>query len=623
MPVNSELVAKLLKPIAGDSPSGQDLRYDTRVDALKEARREDLDLPGVTNRKLADWPAVVNSCTALLADETKDLQLAVWLTEALMMKNGFGGLTTGLEATRGMLEQFWDTMYPELEDGDLELRIGPLEWVGSRLTVGSQSVPLGTSGVSYLNVIMSREVPTEEVAEHDSGKRERRADAVAQGRATPESVETALDTLGKVPLRAIIADIDEAIAAVTALDKQSDERFGRDAPSYLSLRSSLEETRRYLNGMVTRRLETDPDPEIPIEELAAESADGGDDAVLTVEPTSKNDAARRIAVVARWLRQQDQTNPAPYSMLRGFRWGELRAQAPELDPKLLEAPPTATRAKLKTLLLDEKWPELIENAEALMATAPGRGWLDLQRYVLTACGQLGGNYDMVAAAIRSDLRSLLAALPQLPRMTLMDDTPTANEETRDWLATDVLADRDGDTTASTDVTDDVDASADVEPSDGAEQLSEALEDDASSAHQGGFTKARAVRRAPKARGRDAFDAARNELAANRPNRAIELLMADLAREQSPRGRFIRQTQIAYVMVESGLFAVAQPILQKLVETIDERGLDQWESGALVAQPMALLCKVYDHTGTGESERQELYLRVCRLDPMQAMTLPSS
>ena len=106
----------------------------------------------------------------------------------------------------------------------------------------------------------------------------------------------------------------------------------------------------------------------------------------------------------------------------------------------------------------------------------------------------------------------------------------------------------------------------------------------------------------------------------RPNKAIQLLMAELARDQSARGRLVRQTQIAYVMVEAGLDMVARPILQRLIETIDERTLEQWESGPLVAQPMALMCRVLDRSGGDETLRNDLYLRVCRLDPMQALSL---
>ena len=97
-------------------------------------------------------------------------------------------------------------------------------------------------------------------------------------------------------------------------------------------------------------------------------------------------------------------------------------------------------------------------------------------------------------------------------------------------------------------------------------------------------------------------------------------MAELARERSPRGRFVRQTQIAYVMVEAGLDAVARPILEKLVSTIDDRGLEDWESGPLVAQPMSLLCRVLDRLADGSGDRDGLYLRICRLDPLQAIAL---
>ena len=75
------------------------------------------------------------------------------------------------------------------------------------------------------------------------------------------------------------------------------------------------------------------------------------------------------------------------------------------------------------------------------------------------------------------------------------------------------------------------------------------------------------------------------------------------------------------MVEAGHHAVARPILEKLVETIDSRGLEDWEAGPLVAQPRALLCRVIDKLDEGySSTRAELYLRICRLDPLQAMSL---
>jgi hypothetical protein len=305
-------------------------------------------------------------------------------------------------------------------------------------------------------------------------------------------------------------------------------------------------------------------------------------------------------------------------MLRGLRWGELRARAPEVEPKLLEAPPTPTRARLKGLMLDGKWSDLLEQCEGVMASPQGRGWLDLQRYVLTACDRLGTSYDGVAAAVRSELRVLLAALPQLPEMTLMDDAPTANGETRDWLDAQGLDASTGDGTPESNG----DGSPDTEITDQSDTLAAALvEEDATSEHGGLRSGSRRRATAPAtAAQRDPFAAARGELTQGRPNRAIELLVAELARERSPRGRFVRQTQIAYVMGEAGLDSVARPILEKLISTIDERGLEDWESGPLVAQPMALLCRVLDRAGDGSGDRDGYYLRICRLDPLQAMAL---
>ena len=318
--------------------------------------------------------------------------------------------------------------------------------------------------------------------------------------------------------------------------------------------------------------------------------------------------------MARWLRKADPANPAPYAMLRGYRWGELRANAPDFDPRLLEAPPTNVRARLKMLLLDGKWPELLEQAEGVMGSPAGRGWLDLQRYVITACRSQGGAYDAVAAVVHTELKALLAALPMLPRTTLMDDTPTANDETREWLEAEALLPETEETPA-----DDGDAS-DAMLTDGSEFLDEAASEDHAAAEQGGFSRRRPRSRVP-GQAPDPFDIACTDLNAGRPHRAIERLMGELSRERSARGRFVRQTQIAYLMVEAGLHGVAQPILQKLIETINEKGLDQWESGPLVAQPLALMVRVLDHTGNDAEGAYELYLRVCRLDPMQALALP--
>ncbi|WP_373067261.1 type VI secretion system protein TssA [Gemmatimonas sp.] len=628
MPVNSELLTTLLAPIPGDNPAGSDMRYDPQYDTFKEARREELAVPDkdgnmLADRKVPDWNRAAAIGTQLLNKSTKDLQLAAWMTEVLLQRQGVSGLHTGIELLRGILEQYWDTCYPEGEDGDFELRSGPLEWIGNKLTLPLQQLTIASGGLSLLNYNTSRGIPTEvaiSAADYETQKslKSARSEAEALGKTMPEAADAAIENTGKVFYKVLVVDIDTAVAGLAALEAMSDDRFGREAPAYTGLRNGLVELRRFAGSTLARKLELDPDPiEEVFETEASGVADTPSDGPQTPEPVNKQDAAQRVIVVAKWLRGQDATSPAPYAMLRAFRWGELRVRAPDLDPRLLEAPATPMRARLKSLLLDNRWADLLEQCEGLMGTAQGRGWLDLQRYSLTACANLGSGFDPVAAIIRSELQALLRALPQLPGMTLMDDTPSANDETKAWLSANGL-DAPPEA-AEAEVASADDSAPDSAIGDGAELLGEALADDEATASQGGLRATR-QRRAPVATGRDPFDIARAELSAGRPNKAIERLMTELARDQSERGRFVRQTQIAYIMVEAGLNQVAEPILERLLEIIDDRKLEDWEAGALVAQPLALMHTVLTRTDDDSARRYKLYLRICRLDPLQALAL---
>jgi type VI secretion system protein ImpA len=90
------------------------------------------------------------------------------------------------------------------------------------------------------------------------------------------------------------------------------------------------------------------------------------------------------------------------------------------------------RTRMKTLAANKRWADLLELTESAAATECARGWLDLQRYAITACEGLG--YMAAANAIKSELRCLLADYPKLVSSTLLDDTGAANPETGAWLA---------------------------------------------------------------------------------------------------------------------------------------------------------------------------------------------
>src|SRR5205809_769163 len=540
----------LLQPIPGSNPAGANLRYDPSYDKIKEARRQEEDVDQgdwKRTRKVADWPLVIKLSGEALATKSKDLQIAAWLTEALLKQESLGGLRVGLELLRRMLEKFWEQLYPELEGGDAELRAGPLTWVGRYLDAGVRTVPLTKAGHHMLKYKESRTVGYEAEAKADEKKQAAREAAISEKKLTAEEFDKAFEATPKAFYKQIVTDLDGCAKAIQELDAFGQQKFGDAAPGYGPLSQALEEVQDAARQLLEKRLQTDPDP---IDAVAGDGgsgpAGGGAAGPLAPEPTSVEDAAGRIASAARFLRRHDPRNPAPYLMVRGFRWGELRAGGPDLDPRLLAAPPTHVRTHLKTLLLDQKWAELLDAGETIMSTPNRRGWLDLQRYELTAVEMLGTEYQYVRGAIRGSLVGLLRDFPQLPDLTLMDDTATANVETRTWL-------QNGGFIAA--------AAEGAEPA---------------------RAEAAALAESRPRFGRAAFDRAMDEVRAGQPQKGIELLMREAEQEKSSRARFLRRSEAAQIMVDTGLDGVALPILKELLAQVDAHKLEDWEAGDAVA-----------------------------------------
>ena len=95
-------------------------------------------------------------------------------------------------------------------------------------------------------------------------------------------------------------------------------------------------------------------------------------------------------------------------------------------------------------------------------------------------------------------------------------------------------------------------------------------------------------------------------------------MREAASEKSKRGRFLLQTELASIMVGAGHHAVAQPILEELIADVEAHKLEDWESGEVVARALSLLYRCLEKADGDSGSRQSLYLRICRLDPLQAI-----
>ena len=603
----------LLKPVAGDNPAGKSLRYDPVYDKIKEARREEDDAPQgewQRERKIADWTLVIKLCADSIADKSKDLQLAAWLTEALLRKDGFNGLLRGLTLLRGMIDEFWDGLFPENEDGDLELRAGPLDWVGSYLEQPIKYAPITKSGLGYFKFKESRTVGYEEQANENSAKREAYDSAKREGKITADEFDAAVKATSTAIYAAWMEDFDKSLETVDGLNETCQEKFGDYSPSFSKLRTALEEVRNVVRGVYVKRQENEAPPPPPEAEpepepepqvsyspafsshAAAAAAPARAKTASGIVPGNLDEVPLRLAAVAKYLRSNDAYDPAPYLMLRGYRWGETRRQGGNPHPSFIVAPTTEARQTVRRLAADANWGELIEAGEAAMAEPCGRAWMDLQRYMVKALE--GWGCPAICAAIRSELRALIIDIPEIANWTFDDDTPVANGETQSWLK---------------ELTGPIEVHAPAPPPPAPEPVYEPP-----------------PRRAQEAKGEtevdappDPYELAMEKVRRGRVEEAIEMLAQDIALQQFGRDRFHSKVNFCQLCLATSRESLALPILEELVETIDHHRLDYWEPPDSVAHPLSLLYRCLDKAGADAALKNKIYARICRLDPMQALT----
>ena len=275
MKVEIDLVGTLT-PIDGENPAGEDLRY-VLYDEIAEARRADDALDrGDWQRdtKSADWETVIALCSDALVNRTKDLQIAAWLTEGLTITEGFEGLLTGLKVIRGFMENFWESVHPEIEDDDLDFRIGRLEFLNTALGIRVKQIPLTDSsaraGYSWLQWDESRRAGYE----GDPAKAEIRAEMVADGQLTAEDFDAAMAASSKAYYENLAAEVTQCSEEFATLEQLSDEKFGDDGPRLAELRKSLEDCNQLVSKILKEKRALEPDePDQPDESQELEPAD--------------------------------------------------------------------------------------------------------------------------------------------------------------------------------------------------------------------------------------------------------------------------------------------------------------------------------------------------------------
>ena len=276
-------VDELLLPISEETPAGSDLRYTTIYEEIMEARRcEDAIAMGDWQHevKKANWDKAISLAVSALGTKSKDLQIAAWLTEAITVTEGFNGLDLGLQLVTGLICRFWETVYPLSEEGDLEYRATPFQFLNEKISLQVRRIPLtdpeATPGYSWLKWQQSREVGSEadlknRYGEIDEDKKIRRDELLAESALSAEDFEAAVARSKGAYAGEIREQVARCRQSLKRLAEVLEEKFLNCAPSLAELASVVDGCGALLESLYGQ------DPTVE-EDMAAAGAPGRSEA---------------------------------------------------------------------------------------------------------------------------------------------------------------------------------------------------------------------------------------------------------------------------------------------------------------------------------------------------------
>jgi type VI secretion system protein ImpA len=321
-----------LQDISPESPQGVDMKYSMEYTAIREASREDLDLPQgvwVQDLKSADWEKVQELCITILKTQSKDIQIAAWLIEAWMSLYGMRGLRQGFQLLLKMSQKYWDIAYPTVNPEDPEYRGSPYNWINEKLSERLNKIYitypedpdlLTYSFYQYLEVHREEEVKVQGAIPDHPDRGWSVSDFKASLRKTPDSF-----------FQTFLEDLQETKAIVKTLQAFLDSKISQEGPSLYRIRDSLDTFELFIKKILAERGPKD----IPQEE--AEQAGLVSDLPLEAKATPSPPAPARIeglisnraeayAIIetaAHALEKLDPHSPASYLIKRAVKWGNL------------------------------------------------------------------------------------------------------------------------------------------------------------------------------------------------------------------------------------------------------------------------------------------------------------
>jgi len=326
----------LLAPISEENPSGENQRYSGLYDEISEARRADDVLSQgdwQTEVKTANHRKVLDLASQALTAKSKDIQVAAWFCEALTYQHGFPGLRDGLKVLAALQETFWETAFPEIDEGDMEGRANAIAWVDTQCAFAIKKIPITQgAGYTYFDWEDAKRFTLpdnfDSLAHEDQERlKSEAARAESEGRVNGEAWKAARTQTRRQFCEETNFAVEECWAAYKELNRVIEEKYDRNqAPSMPELNKALDAVHTQVQKILADKRAEEPDPADDAEYANGEASDGSAPARGGGGggPISgRADALKKLSQIATFFQRTEPHSPVAYLVQRAVRWGNM------------------------------------------------------------------------------------------------------------------------------------------------------------------------------------------------------------------------------------------------------------------------------------------------------------
>lgn len=326
----STLTARLSSSLG---PCGEDLVFSSEFDDIQEARRfDDPTLSQgewVTEIKEADWPGVVRIAENILANKSKDIRVACWLIEARSKIGGLAGLVEGYGLLGALCETFWNDIHPQPDDGDIEQRVGVLDWLANQTPRLLREVALTHSSkgtFSLIDLESARAIAKQ--IERNPGQAE---EIARNATVSLEIFEAAAKDTPKAFFAESQRQAEAARHAIKAVQTMLDSHMGDLSPAFGPSFDVLDDISHFFH-----RHAGSSGAQTPVSTVDARFESAAPPGNKRIEPTfgtpgeatagsvrTREQAIRQLQEIAAFFRRSEPHSPVAYLAEKAAKWGSM------------------------------------------------------------------------------------------------------------------------------------------------------------------------------------------------------------------------------------------------------------------------------------------------------------